>query len=216
MPKPRKVSGRAPRDRILILTEGEETERNYFFGLKEKEEEKLKKFALDVKVGKTNKNTPFELVEDAIAQIEDARIDRNMYEESWVVFDRDKHPKMNEAFMLAKKHGIKVAFTNIAFEYWILLHFRKSTKPYLCCDDVINDLRKYVPNYNKNNVDIYLTIKDKQSDALENAKFVKSEAIKNHSGNFVYDANPYINLDELIERLLTQSEIYAFKDSFKL
>lgn len=47
----------------------------------------------------------------------------------WVVFDRDKKmpkdepSKFNNAIKKAKANGIKVAYSNDAFEYWILLHF---------------------------------------------------------------------------------------------
>jgi hypothetical protein len=47
-------------------------------------------------------------------------------EEVWCVFDCDEHPNLNQAFVLARDHGVKVAFSNPCFELWLLLHLRDS------------------------------------------------------------------------------------------
>lgn len=56
----------------------------------------------------------------------------NAGKEIWVVFDFDIKPDQqeqqkedyNQAIELAKKHGIKVAYSNDAFELWFLLHYQ--------------------------------------------------------------------------------------------
>jgi len=51
------------------------------------------------------------------------------YDEVWVVFDRDNHPKRKEAFAEAGKEingkKIKIAFSSRSFEYYLLLHFER-------------------------------------------------------------------------------------------
>jgi hypothetical protein len=52
------------------------------------------------------------------------------YSEVWAVFDKDGHPNHEEAFNLASTDiagkKVNIAFTSIAFEYWILLHFESN------------------------------------------------------------------------------------------
>jgi hypothetical protein len=46
----------------------------------------------------------------------------------WVVFDKDDFGKnYSNAVMLAKQSQIKVAYSNICFELWLLLHFQEQT-----------------------------------------------------------------------------------------
>jgi hypothetical protein len=47
------------------------------------------------------------------------------YDQVWCVFDRDSFPanNFNSAVARAAAHGLHVAYSNQAFEYWLLLHF---------------------------------------------------------------------------------------------
>lgn len=50
------------------------------------------------------------------------------YDEVWVIFDKDGHPKTQEAFKRAEKEEVdgkkvKIAFSSRCFEYYLLLHF---------------------------------------------------------------------------------------------
>jgi hypothetical protein len=40
----------------------------------------------------------------------------------WAVFDRDEHPRVEEALAVAREKGVEVAFSNPCFELWPLLH----------------------------------------------------------------------------------------------
>lgn len=48
------------------------------------------------------------------------------YDQYWVVLDKDEtsHARFNAAIHLALESGIQVAWSNQAFECWIILHFR--------------------------------------------------------------------------------------------
>ncbi|MCK9301063.1 MAG: RloB family protein [Bacteroidales bacterium] len=48
----------------------------------------------------------------------------NTYEQTWCVFDKDdfSNENFNKAIEIANSNGISVAYSNQAFEYWILLH----------------------------------------------------------------------------------------------
>ena len=43
----------------------------------------------------------------------------------WCVFDKDECTDFNDAMYKAKREGIKVAYSNQAFEYWFILHYEK-------------------------------------------------------------------------------------------
>lgn len=52
----------------------------------------------------------------------------HIYDEVWVIFDKDGHPKTADAFNCAKEKEIdgkkvKIAFSSRCFEYYLLLHF---------------------------------------------------------------------------------------------
>lgn len=108
---PRKSNTRKPKQRFLIVCEGEKTEPNYFRYFR------VPKEVIDVKgVGEN----PSKLVNSAkeYAESED-------YDQVWCVFDRDDWPKQdfNNAIRNAEDQGFKVAYSNEAFELWYVLHF---------------------------------------------------------------------------------------------
>ncbi len=62
------------------------------------------------------------------------------------------------------------------FEYWLLLHFKDTTKPYSplpqnsACNQVLTDLRIYLPGYSKGNNGIFSLLVDKMDFATKNAE----------------------------------------------
>ena len=57
---------------------------------------------------------------------------RNSFEEhdqTWAVFDRDDHPRFDEAVRLCEQHGVNVARSNPCFEVWLILHHEDFNKP---------------------------------------------------------------------------------------
>jgi hypothetical protein len=216
MARVRKTSGRSPKNRILILCEGAETERNYFNGIKQFENEVLNSYSLEIKIPNTEKNTPLELVEEAIEISLEEKAKQNKFDEVWVVFDKDKHPKMNDAFQKAKSKNIKIAFSSICFEYWLLLHYKKTTKAYSSCAELMGDLSKHIPEYEKNIKDIYNYTKANIGTAIDNAENLRAQASTSHSGCLIYDVNPYVNIDDLIKKLLKKENSYSIPESMRL
>lgn len=109
----RKFNFKPVRKNFLIVCEGEKTEPNYF-----------KKFRVPKKVFDVvgfGANTE-SLVKKAVELINNST---TTYDEVWCVFDRDSFPaqNFNNAFALAKKNKIQIAYSNEAFEIWYLLHF---------------------------------------------------------------------------------------------
>ena len=69
------------------------------------------------------------LVYKAISIREAEKAKKHSYDQCWVVFDKDDYPDndFNQAILLAKSNGFRVAYSNQAFEYWFLLHFNRYT-----------------------------------------------------------------------------------------
>ena len=69
----------------------------------------------------------------------------------WVVFDKDEtaDQQFAQAIELAEKNDIRVAWSNQAFECWIILHFRDFVHP--CHRNGYGaHLREHIPAYNAN------------------------------------------------------------------
>ena len=56
------------------------------------------------------------------------------YDEAWAVFDKDGHPAQEAAFELSrrviKSKVVNIAFSSVAFEHWILLHYEQNSHPF--------------------------------------------------------------------------------------
>lgn len=99
------------RPTILIVCEGENTEPSYF--------RKFRLSSATIKVIGHGNNT-VTLVRQAVKLAA-----QRTYDQVWCVFDKDDFSPhdFNEAIRQAKAHGFGVAWSNQAFEYWLILHF---------------------------------------------------------------------------------------------
>lgn len=111
----------------LIVTEGERTEPLYFKGMQKLIQEKvggvvdiIEQPLIDVH-GEGCSTT--RLVEVADQIIKDAKI---IYQNVWIVFDKDDFDDFDQAIQEAINRGYNVAWSNQSFEYW-LWHTKKKT-----------------------------------------------------------------------------------------
>lgn len=116
----RKTSIREIKQSFLIVCEGEKTEPDYFRA--------FRMTAATVKAVGQAMNT-MTLVSKAISIREADRQKKRIYDQCWVVFDKDDFPAkdFNQAILFAEKNGFRVAYSNQAFEYWFLLHYNLYT-----------------------------------------------------------------------------------------
>ncbi len=133
---PRTLGNKTPRpNSFLIVTEGTKTEPLYFMGLTEHIKQKnggvLEVVALPhIDISGAGRGT-VSLVHKA-AEI--ARTAKIIYQNIWVVFDKDDFTNFDHAISLAKTKGFNVGWSNESFEYFLYLHFAYSEK---------NEGRKY-------------------------------------------------------------------------
>lgn len=101
------------------------------------------------------------------------------------------------------KSIFNTTFSVPSFEYWLLIHFKPSTKPYSATyrksigDQVIDDLKVFMPDYKKTQRGVFnrLLQQGMLDGAIANAKRILATAKKNQN------MNPSTNVHELIEYL---------------
>ena len=183
----RENNNRQERDKFYIRTNGKRTEYNYFTLLKSK------RSIYDVKVEFTNSD-PHGLVEYARQYVPESN-------QVWVVFDVDnsyKEGRLESAIRLAEKSKVKYAFSNLAFEVWLIDHFEKCDR-YLDTDGHKQILDKYLSGcknglkYDKTDDKIlekYLI--SRYTTAVNNAKVVYQTRMKEHLSQYGENSRPPI------------------------
>lgn len=163
--KQRKYEQKTPRaNSYLIVTEGERTEPLYFGGLKKLIEENV-----GGTINVANVDSPSievcgqgtsttRLIEIAEKMAKDSKI---IYQNIWVVFDKDDFKDFDEAIKDGVDKGYNIAWSNQSFEYWIFLHFNYSDSALhrdVWCDkldEIFKTHRIKDGTYKKNYSDIY-------------------------------------------------------------
>lgn len=184
---------------VIIGCEGEnKTEKNYFRNFQSKK--------CIIKFARGNSTDPEGIVQDIINFASEIEIDEN--DKVYAVFDTDvnqnKQKKIEDAKKLAKKNGVEIITSTPTFELWFLLHFCYTTKPFISNSDLINDLKRYLEKYVKND-NTYLKIKDFTEKAIENSK--KLEQYQLNSGQALDNekCNPYTAVYKVVEELVKRS-----------
>lgn len=164
------------RNKFYIITNGEQTECNYFKLLK------CKRSIYDVKILFENAD-PLGLVKYAQNFLDGAN-------QAWCVFDIDetyKDGRLVPALKQAEENGIKIAYSNIAFEVWLISHFEK-VKPNLQLKDYARELDRILKKngrgeaYSKNDEKLLKThFIPNYRKAVENAKIVHQNYVKEHN-----------------------------------
>ena len=120
----RRPPKRRPKPRVIVVTEGEKTEPHYIY-------EFLRIHGLaNVQVEPTGFD-PNAVVERAIELKRAANATRRgaARVRVWAVFDRDDHPRFEQAQQLARRSDIRVAASNPCFELWAVFHYRDHAAP---------------------------------------------------------------------------------------
>lgn len=190
---------------FLIVSEGEKTEPLYFDGLKSYLD---KKYGDSIEVKKPFIETQGEgrctvsLVNETAKIVSRAPV---IYENIWVVFDKDSFDDFDEAVELAESYGFKAAWSNESFEYWIYLHFNYCDSA-LGRDDWVKKLDEiYKSNeinkkgYQKNDPNIFTiaTTSGSLKSAVRNAKSIEAK----NKGRKPSKSNPGTTVHHLILEL---------------
>jgi hypothetical protein len=198
MPRPRVSKGRVINKSFYIFCEGKKTEPYYFKRL-------IASLSFPLKLARVqcvdSEHT------DLVGLVRDAMSHRNQTgspdDEYWIVVDKDGYPKHPEGFDTARANKIKIAFSSICFEFWLVLHCIYRTPAKECCRDLIRDiLADYIPDYEKNRADIFdlVSCENGLAKAIRNARRFRAD--HGNESIPVYKRNPYTDVDILVVSLL--------------
>ena len=195
----RKSSGRRKRKSVIyLICEGSETEIKYF--------KKFRRRGCNIDIIPISSQYK---AADKLVQKAKSTMGFNPYypedgDMIWCVFDRDDNTNqmLNSAKRIAQKEGYKIAFSNLSFEIWFLLHFQNQTTEVKDCDAAIKMLKQkgYIENYEKNK-DIYEMLKPLQEEAIKRSR-TRIKILENDNIDILSrQSNPVTTVSELVEHL---------------
>lgn len=193
------------RKSFYILTNGKETEKNYFDLVKSK------KSIYDVKVEFHN-DDPAGLVKIG------AQLLKSGANQVWCVFDIDntfEEGSLIASLKLSSETGVNIVFSNVAFEVWLLSHYEKVENPMnnsqllKAMNELLLKKLGETAGYNKSDKDILKRRFLPQLDtAVTNSKIVYQKRVAEHEKKYdgnkgyrIWEWNPCTNVYMLIEAL---------------
>lgn len=201
----RRAAKKSPYETVLIVCEGEKTEVGYFKGLIK--DKRLNTANVEV-MPSAKGSAPISIVEFAIQTAES----REGIDRVFCVFDRDNHASYELALEKTKNHKpsrktkskpiYQAIVSSPCFEIWLLLHFIYTAKAYSltgsrsASDNVIADLRQYMPSYSKSAKGLFEQTSQRLERAIANAKKLKIDNVRTGS------INPDTDVQVLVEHLI--------------
>jgi len=170
----RKQNNRVILQRVIIACEGTVTEVNYFQNIFHELIQNRGISKTSLVIAKHSHTDPKGVLND----LTDALKKDSDFEHKWIVIDRDKMrvnggghstENFNGAISSAEAQNINVAYSNPSFELWYLLHYEYRHTP-IDRDEVIKELKKYIPDYEKKSQMVYKEILPMQKIAIVYAK----------------------------------------------
>ncbi|WP_445945472.1 RloB family protein [Shewanella sp.] len=182
----RREAKREQYKKILIVCEGEKTELYYFQDLINH----YKLNTANIQVVDNKETCPLKLFEFAQDFEKKERKSHSPFDTIYCVFDRDTHTNYGKAIEKIKLLPKYEAVTSIpCFEYWLLLHFKQSSKPYnkkgkkSVGDQVLSDLLQVYNSYRKGNKQVFSDLYPKLANAIKHAEVNRNLAKKSGTDN---------------------------------
>ncbi|MEV4769922.1 RloB family protein [Micromonospora humida] len=153
----RRPASREQRTTVLIATNGESTERDYFNGLKQEPWVRPRLVVV------AERGSPVNVVRGAAR-----RRQRDDFDEAWAVCDVDDfatEPAAREAV----DSDVKLAWSNPCFEVWLLLHYESCTRFVENAKRARDLLRAHDPHWDKTALD-FAKFRDRIEDARRRAE----------------------------------------------
>ncbi len=122
----------------------------------------------------------------------------------YCVFDVDTHETLDQAIDKARGNEICVILSNPCFEYWYILHFRKTSAPFSSSQNVKSALRREHPAYNESDTTIFNVVYPKTSEAIKHSKEVLNE--QHNDAEDLRDCNPSTHVHKIVEYLHTAQQ----------
>lgn len=184
--------------KIVIFCEGSKSEPMYFKGLKRALG--VHRSRVEVEVVDTEYTSCVQLVREAASRKRSSGYTRG--DEFWVVVDKDGYTHHEQCFDNAKGKGIKIAFSAVAFEFWVLLHFEYTTGSFRNSDALIRRLRTaHGIAYEKNMDGLYALLQGRETKAKARAQRIRDHHKASSPGQRPYGLDPYTDVDKLVQSI---------------
>lgn len=199
----RNRQNRRTKENILFEFEGKnKTEETYFKNFQKRDN------PFNIKFAYGHDTNPVGMVKSLIRYMKKEDINIKNNDRIYCLFDADidvaKQGKIDEAIKLATENGIETIISTPCFELWYRLHYSYTSKVYNSNKEIINDLKVYIPDYEKN-VNIYEQIKDKTITAIENSKKLEQKQMKDGKKINEVNCNPYTSVYKPVEYIINRS-----------
>lgn len=151
---------------------------------------RLRTLKIDVVAGR---GSPGAIVRTALQKQSELQLSFEAGDQAWCVFDTEQqgtHPDLAAVIEHAAKAGLLLAASNPAFEYWYLLHFESTNRPFVHATEVIERLRAYLPQYAKTS-NVFACLKDQTATALR----------QRADQNWDQCPNPSTGVDKLVQQV---------------
>lgn len=148
------------------------------------------------------------------------------FSEAWAVYDKDIFPDHKNARDLADTEpNLHIAYSSIAIEEWLLLHFECNPKAFVrsVCKDNKKDIlcgtgrhpadchgtlcvggrlrENFLPDYEKTNEGLFYRLLPRLTQARAGAAWTRQLQPEKD----IWERNPYTDFDKLVDRLLGQT-----------
>lgn len=197
----RRKAKRSPYAKVLVVCEGSKTEPFYFKGIQEYYELSTTNVEITGETG----SSPKSIWEYARQRYREAKDAGDEFDKVFCVFDKDNHDGYYETCQEIDTAVPKNTFYYITsvpcFEYWLLLHFIYTTKPYesllgnSSAEQVLSDLKNYIPDYKKGDRGVFLDLLEQLPQAKAYAQ--KTLDVTRESGT----DNPSTKVHQLVDFL---------------
>jgi hypothetical protein len=199
----RKEKNKRSLDKILIVCEGSKTEPIYFLECRSFHKLETAKV---IEVTGDCGSDPRSVFNKAKELYQSSVNNCAPFDKVYCVIDRDAHPNYLETLDAINKKSPKGVFTAISsvpcFEYWLLLHYTYTTKAYAKTPrkssgaQVLQDLKKYIPKYEKGQHGLFTKLSGLIDTAMKNSERAYNTSLKNNTDN------PSSKIHDLIKHLL--------------
>lgn len=202
-PKKRNSNSRKRKKVIFIATEGKnKTERLYF--------KKFNSDKVQMRFAKGGSTDPVNMVSELLSECKDMGFDPEAGDMAYCVLDSDfsinKNNQMALADKKAKKNDLSLIVSSPCFEIWYLCHYEYSTKVFGSNEEVIDELKKRMPQYDKNKEDMYEILLQMKDNAVENAKKLEKYNLQSGKKLHTVEFMPSTEVYRIIE-IIVKAEV---------
>ncbi len=157
-----------------------------------------------------NDTDPLNIVKNTIKKAREEELAFKKGDLAFSIFDldldRSKEKQLELARELSLTKKVSLITSNPCFEIWYLEHFGFTTKPFQNNAELINELKRFLPNYAKNRVD-FDVLYPLTEDAIANCKRLSEYHSGGSSEGDPSFANPRTEVYRIVEIIMRGGDV---------